>query len=62
MVSPETHIVKNHESQLNKPSRKLKIIGLLYNQTVNQKRDSKPLHYHILKLKYSLSILKHNKG
>ena len=36
--------------------------GLLCNQTVSLKTDSKTLYYSILKLKYSLSISKHNKG
>ena len=38
------------------------MLGPLCNQTVNLKADSKTLYYSILKLKYSPSILKHNKG
>ena len=40
----------------------LKMVLPLCNQTVNLKTDSKTLYYSTLKLKYSLSILKHNKG
>jgi len=40
----------------------LKMLGPLCNQTVNLKTDSKTLYYSILKLKYSPSILKRNKG
>ena len=43
-------------------STKLKMLGPLCNQTVNLKTDSKSLYYSALKLKYSPSILKHNKG
>ena len=53
MVSPGTHLVKNHESQFKKKSLKLKVLGPLCNQTVNLKTDSKTLYYSILKLKYS---------
>ena len=38
------------------------MLGPLYNQTVNFKTNSKTLYYRKLKLKYSPSILKHNKG
>ena len=67
MVSPGTHLVKNHESQSRTnesqfQNPKLKMLGPLCNQTVNLRADSKPLYYSILKLKYSPSILKHNKG
>ena len=71
MVSPGTHLVKNHEfqsrtneSQLKRSSSKLKMLVPLCNQTVNLKTDSKTLYYSIMKLKYiySPSILKHNKG
>ena len=71
MVSPGTHLVKNHEfqsrtneSQLKRSSPKLKMLVPLCNQTVNLKTDSKTLYYSIMKLKYiySPSILKHNKG
>ena len=55
MVSPGTHLVKNHESQfrtnesqLKKNSLKLKILGSLCNQTVNVNTDSKTLYYSIL--------------
>ena len=41
---------------------KLKMLGPLCNQTVNLKTDSKSLNYSALKLKFSPSILKHNKG
>ena len=69
-VSRRTHLVKNHESQSRtneshfkkKRSSKLKMLGPLCNQTVNLKTDSKTLYYSLLKLKYSPSILKHNKG
>ena len=48
MVSPGTHLVKNYESQLKKKeektSPKLKMLGLLCNQTVNLKTDSKALY------------------
>ena len=71
MVSPGTHLVKNHESQsrtdvshFKKMTTKLKMLGPLYNQTVNLKTDLKTLYYSIMKLKYtsSPSILKYNKG
>ena len=68
MVSPGSHLVKNHESlsianesQLKKKIQKLKMLGLLCNRTVNLKTDSKTLYYSILKLKYSPTVLKHNK-
>ena len=61
MVSPGTHLVKNHESQSQKQSE-IKMLGPLCNQTVSLKTDSKTLYYSKLKLKYSPSILKHNKG
>ena len=38
------------------------MIGLLCNQTVSLKTDSKTLNYSVRKLKYSPSILKHNKN
>ena len=38
------------------------MLGPLCNQTVNLKTDSKNLYHSVLKLKYSLSISKHNKG
>ena len=68
MVSPGTHLVEIHEtlsitneSQFKKTrSPKLKMLGPLCNQTVNLETDAKPLHYSLLKLKYSPSI-KHNK-
>ena len=73
MVSPRTHFVKNHESQGLEPwapvkvkttttNPKLKMLGPLCNQTVNLKTDAKSLYYSVLKIKYSPSILKHNKG
>ena len=73
MVSPETHLEKNHEFQsitiesqkkdkttttTTTTSQKLKMLGPLSNQTVNLKTDTKTLHCSILKLKYSPSILK----
>ena len=72
MVSPETHLEKNHEFQsitiesqkkdktttTTTTSQKLKMLGPLSNQTVNLKTDTKTLHYSILKLKDSPSILK----
>ena len=69
MVSPGTHLVKNHESlfrtnesQLKRTNLKLKTLGPLSNQTVNLKTDSKTLYQSILKLQYSPSILRHNNG
>ena len=51
MVSPDTHLVKNHESQLKKKtSQKLKMLGPLCNKTVHLKADSKTLYYNIPKL------------
>ena len=72
MVSPETHLEKNHEFQsitiecqkkdktttTTTTSQKLKMLGPLSKQTVNLKTDTKTLHYSILKLKYSPSVLK----
>ena len=67
MVSPGSHFVKNHESlsianesQLKK-MQKVKMLGPLCNRTVNLKTDAKTLYYSILKLKYSPTVLKHNK-
>ena len=66
VVSPGTHLVKpmsptskGNESSL---ENQMKMLGLLCNQTVNLKTDSKTLYDSILKSKYSSSILKHNKG
>ena len=60
MVSPGTRLVKNHESQsrtdvshFKKITTKLKMLGPLYNQTVNLKTDLKTLYYSIMKLKYT---------
>ena len=59
MVSPGTHLVKNHESLLSitnesqfKKTRspKLKILGLLCKQTINLETDAKTLYYSLLKL------------
>ena len=70
-VSPRTHLLKNHESQTRTNESQLKKrkneseienAWAFCNQTVNLKTDSKTLYYSILKLKYSPSILKHNKG
>ena len=54
MVSPGTHLVKNHESQ-SETSLKWKMLGHLC-KIVNLKTDSKILYYSILKLKYSPSF------
>ena len=65
MVSPGTHLLKNHESQFKKKKNESKIenVGTLFNQTVYLKTDSKTLYYnYILKLKYSLSIFKYSMG
>ena len=64
MVSPGTHLVKNHESlsitnesQFTKTrSSKLKMLGPLCNQSVNLETDAKTLYYSLLKLKYSPAI------
>ena len=61
MVSPETHLVKNHESlsitnesQLKKTrSPKLNMLGPLCNQIVKLETDAKTLYYSLVKLKYS---------
>ena len=69
VVSPGTHLCPSLEPM--SPSSKgngsslenqMKMLGLLCNQTVNLKTDSKTLYDSILKSKYSSSILKHNKG
>ena len=66
-----THLVQNHESQSRtnesqlkkkKESEIEKKLGPSCSQTVNLKTDLKTLYYSVLKLKYSPSILKHNKG
>ena len=62
LVSPGTHLVKNHEPQLKRTNLKLKMLGPLCNQTVNLRTDSKTLYHSILKLQYSPSILRHNNG
>ena len=57
MVSPGTHLVKNHESYRPEPlSSKLKTLGTVTRQSLNLKTDSKPLYHSLLKLKCSLSI------
>ena len=70
MVSPETHLVKNHESlsitndsQLKKTrSPKLNMLGPLCNQIVKLETDAKTLYYSLVKLRYSPSIyLEHKK-
>ena len=65
MVSPGTHLVKNHESQFRKKkprSPRGKMLGCLCNQLVNLETDAKMLYYSLLKLKYSVAIyLKHKK-
>ena len=58
MVSPWTHLVKNHESKLKKKNEsKIKNAWAFVNQTVNLKTDSKTLYYSILKLKYGIVLL-----
>ena len=47
MVSPGTHLVKNHESLFITNESQFK------KQTVNLETDAKTLHYSLLKLKYS---------
>ena len=61
MLSPGILPVQN-QLKKKKMSLKLKMLGLLCNQTVNLKTDSKTLYYSIIKLKYSPSILEHNNG
>ena len=71
MVSPGTHLVKNHESlsrinesQFKKTrSPKLKMLGLLCNQTINLETDAKTSLLQFTEIKmYSPSIyLKHKK-
>ena len=62
MVSPWSHLVKNHESlsttnesHFKKRSPKLKMLGPLCNQIVNLETEAKTLYYSLLKLKYSPS-------
>ena len=64
MVSPGTYLVKIHESQFTtiESQFKNKSPGSFCNHTVNLKIDSKTLSYSLLKLKYTPSIVKHNKG
>ena len=64
MVSPGTHLVKNHESQFKKTrSPKLKMLRLLCKQTINLETDAKTLYYSLLKLKCIVRLwyLKHKK-
>ena len=70
MLSPETPLLKNHESlsitnesQFKKTRNpKLKMLAPLCYQRVNLETDAKTLYYSLLKLKYSLSIhLKHKR-
>ena len=65
LVSPGTHLMKDHESQsrTNESQNKSETekLGPLYNKTVNLKTDFKTVYNSALKLKYSLSFLKHNK-
>ena len=57
MVSPGTHLVKNHESYRPEPmSSKLKTLGTVTRQSLNLKTDLKTLYHSLLKLKCSLSI------
>ena len=64
MVSPGTYLVKIHESQFTtiESQFKNKSPGSFCNHTVNLKIDSKTLSYSLLKLKYTPSNVKHNKG
>ena len=72
MVSPGTHLVKNHESLLSitnesqfkiTRSLKLKMLWLLCKQTINLEADAKTLFYSLLKLKCIVRLwyLKHKK-
>jgi len=63
MVSPGTHLVKNHESHYRTIDSQLKtrVPGSLCNHTVNSKTDSKTLYYSLLKSKCTPSNNKHNK-
>ena len=62
MVSPGTHLIKNHETMsitnesLLKTTRghKLKVFEPLCNQTVNLETDDKTLYCSLVKLKYRL--------
>ena len=62
MVSPGTHLIKNHETMsitnelLLKTTRghKLKVLAPSCNQTVNLETDDKTLYCRLLKLKYRL--------
>ena len=62
MVSPGTHLIKNHETMsitnelLLKTTRghKLKVLEPSCNQTVNLETDDKTLYCRLLKLKYRL--------
>ena len=62
MVSPGTHLVKNHESQSRTNQSQLKkkkkgaMLGPLCNRTVNLVADAKTLYFSLPKLKYSPSI------
>ena len=62
MVNPGTHLVKNHESQLKNNKSEIENAWSFCHQTVNLRTDFKTLYFSILKLKYSPSILKYNKG
>ena len=52
-----------NESQLKKKKRspKLKMLGLLRNQTVNLKTDARTLYHSLKKLKYSLLYIRAQK-
>ena len=57
MVSPGTHLVKNHESYRPEPvSSKLKTLGTVTRPSLNLKTDPKTLYHSLLKLKCSLSV------
>ena len=71
VVSPGTNLFFCPSLEPMSPSSKgngsslenqMKMLGLVCNQTVNLKTDSKTLYDSILKSKYSSSILKYNKG
>ena len=53
MVSPGTHLVKNHESQFKKKKRspRGKMLGCLCNQIVNLETDAKTLYYTFTEIK-----------
>ena len=57
MVSPGTHLVKNHESYRPEPmSSKQKTLGTVTRQSLNLKTDPKTLYHSLLKLKCSFFV------